>query len=80
MLSVEQCKSLVEVIRGHLIWDLIDEAEKKVGDPVEFERFFRKYNSKIICDIIFNEPNPLLIGISDQWIEILNEWSFKNRP
>jgi len=78
MLSKEECRSLVKTIREHLTWDLIDEAEKRIDDPNEFEAFFRKYNSKIVCDIVFEEPNPLLIGINDKWIEVLNEWSFKN--
>ena len=79
MLTAEQCQSLIETIRDSLKWDLINEAQKLTDKPEEFEKFFRKYNSGIICDIVFDKADPTLIGIEDSWIKVLTEWSFKTK-
>lgn len=76
-LTDKEIRSLLNVIERDLKWDLIDKAKEIQDDITEFENFFRRYHSKLICDLIFNMEDsnlPLYMGTKDKWLEVIIKW------
>ena len=54
-MSLKEIKRLLKSIREHgLVWDLLDKAEKS-NDPQEIREMFRRFHSKEVYSILFED-------------------------
>ena len=79
-MTLEEVKELVIAMESKgLIWDKFDEI-KNSNNIKEIEELFKRYHSRLVYSILFeNKLNdlPLWVNTNDLWLNFLVEWKLK---